>query len=166
MQRCPAVPTAPKAMAGITISMSAVSSTMMQLLPPNSRMVFPNRLDTASLTYRPIFVEPVKETSRTRGSLIRVSPIVEPGPITVLKIWGASTEDKTSLHMFCTAIVQSGVVDEGFQMVVLPQMAAINAFQLQTATGKLKALITPTIPRGCHCSYIRCSTRSECIVFP
>ena len=28
------------------------------------------------------------------------------------------------------------------------------AFQLQTATGKLKAEMIPTIPIGCHCSYI------------
>ena len=35
-----------------------------------------------------------------------------------------------------------------------------------TATGKLKAVITPTTPSGCHCSYIRCAGRSECIVLP
>ncbi|SVD43816.1 uncharacterized protein METZ01_LOCUS396670, partial [marine metagenome] len=45
------------------------------------------------------------------------------------------------------AIAQSGVDDDGFQIVVFPQMAAMNAFQLQTATGKLKALITPTGPK-------------------
>ena len=44
--------------------------------------------------------------------------------------------------------------EDGFHMVVFPHIAAINAFQLQTATGKLKALITPVIPIGCHCSYI------------
>ena len=48
-----------------------------------------------------------------------------------------------------------GVKDEGFQRVVLPQIAAKKAFQLQTATGKLNAEITPVIPKGCHCSYIR-----------
>jgi len=36
-----------------------------------------------------------------------------------------------------------------------PAIAARNAFQDQTATGKLNAVITPTGPRGCHCSYIR-----------
>ena len=31
-------------------------------------------------------------------------------------------------------------------------MAARKAFQAQTATGKLKAVMTPTGPSGCHCS--------------
>ena len=42
-------------------------------------------------------------------------------------------------------------------------MAARNAFHDQTATGKLKALMTPTTPSGCHCSNMRCFGRSECI---
>ena len=42
----------------------------------------------------------------------------------------------------------------------------MNAFQAQTATGKLNAVITPTTPKGCHCSYIRCRVRSECMVRP
>ena len=53
------------------------------------------------------------------------------------------------------ALAYSGVDDDGFQIVVLPQIAAINAFQAHTATGKLKADITPIAPSGCHCSYIR-----------
>ena len=39
-------------------------------------------------------------------------------------------------------------------------------FQDQTATGKLNAVIVPTRPSGCHCSYMRCCGRSECIVLP
>ena len=48
-----------------------------------------------------------------------------------------------------------GVLEEGFQIVVFPQIAAMKAFHAQTATGKLNAEITPIGPRGCHCSYIR-----------
>ena len=33
--------------------------------------------------------------------------------------------------------------------------SASAAFQDQTATGKLKALMTPMGPSGCHCSYMR-----------
>ena len=126
----------------------------MQLFPPNSSITLPKRLETFSLTCRPTFVEPVNETSEIFLSFIISSPIVSPGPITVLKILGALNLVKTSLHIFCTAIAQRGVDGDGFQIVVFPQIAAINAFQLQTATGKLNALITPTIPSGCHCSYI------------
>ena len=80
--------------------------------------------------------------------------MVEPLPITKLKILGTSLSASTSLQIFCTAIAQRAVDEDGFHIVVFPHIAAMNAFQLQTATGKLNALITPVMPRGCHCSYI------------
>ena len=49
----------------------------------------------------------------------------------------------------------SGVSDDGRQSTQSPHTAAIMAFHAHTATGKLKALITPTMPSGCHCSYMR-----------
>ena len=51
-------------------------------------------------------------------------------------------------------------------MTVSPAMTARNAFQAQTATGKLKAVMTPTGPSGCHCSLIRCAGRSDGMVAP
>ena len=53
---------------------------------------------------------------------------------------------------------------DGFQIVMSPQIAARKLFQAHTATGKLNALMTPTRPTGCHCSYMRWPGRSECIV--
>ena len=64
-------------------------------------------------------------------------------------IWKPS--EKTPL----TAIAVSGVFSEAFQTVASPQTAARAAFHDQTATGKLKALITATTPSGCHCSIKR-----------
>ena len=43
-------------------------------------------------------------------------------------------------------MAHNGVLEEGFQITTFPQIAAINAFHAQTATGKLNAVITPTIP--------------------
>ena len=60
----------------------------------------------------------------------------------------------------------SGVVGEGFQIIVSPATAAIAAFHDHTATGKLNAVMIPTVPSGCHCSRIVCSGRSECIDSP
>ena len=71
---------------------------------------------------------------------------------------------KASLQIFCAATAHRGVLGDGFQMLTLPVTAAISAFQDHTATGKLKALMMPTRPSGCHCSYMRCSGRSECMV--
>ncbi len=61
----------------------------------------------------------------------------------------------TGAMTFCTAMAHSGALEEGFQMELSPHTVAIMAFQAHTATGKLKALMMPTMPRGCHCSYIR-----------
>ena len=49
----------------------------------------------------------------------------------------------------------SGVCDDGFQTTGSPQTIARAVFQLQTATGKLKAVMTPIGPSGCHVSIIR-----------
>src|SRR3990167_11544061 len=64
------------------------------------------------------------------------------------------------------ASAHKGTLEEGFHTTTSPQMAARKAFHAHTAIGKLKAVITPTMPSECHCSYIRCFFRSECIVFP
>ena len=58
------------------------------------------------------------------------------------------------------------VSGDGFQIMVSPQTAAMKAFQDQTATGKLNALMIPMGPSGCHCSYMRWPGRSECMVLP
>ena len=50
--------------------------------------------------------------------------------------------------MFWQAIAQSGVFSDGFQIVTFPQIHAKAVFHDQTATGKLKAVIIPTIPSG------------------
>jgi hypothetical protein len=68
--------------------------------------------------------------------------------------------------MACVASAVSGVFSEGFQTTASPQTSASAAFQLQTATGKLKAEITPTTPSGCQVSIIRWLGRSVAIVRP
>ena len=60
----------------------------------------------------------------------------------------------------------SGVRSLGFQTTGSPHTSARAEFQLQTATGKLKAVITATGPSGCQVSSIRCPGRSEAIVRP
>jgi hypothetical protein len=57
--------------------------------------------------------------------------------------------------IFVTATPHRGTLLDGFHNVESPHTAAKAEFQLHTATGKLKAVITPTTPSGCHCSNIR-----------
>ena len=66
--------------------------------------------------------------------------------------------------MQATAV--SGVFSDGFQMTGLPQTRLIAAFHDQTATGKLKAVMTATGPIGCHTSIRRWPGRSDAIVRP
>ena len=64
------------------------------------------------------------------------------------------------------ARADKGACSDGFHTTGSPQTSARAVFHDQTATGKLKALITPTTPRGCQVSMSRCPGRSELIVFP
>ena len=145
---CPAVPTAPKTAPMILILMSAFSVMMMALFPPNSRIDFPKRLATFCPTILPTLVEPVKETKEILLSLTNASPISW-SAITKLEIpSGSPFSLATSAKIFWQAIAQSGVFSDGFQTTTFPQIQANDAFQAQTATGKLKAEITPTIPSG------------------
>ncbi|MNT60518.1 hypothetical protein D3C72_1981040 [compost metagenome] len=60
----------------------------------------------------------------------------------------------------------SGVFSDGFQTTELPQTIASAVFHDQTATGKLKAEMTPTTPSGCQVSIMRWPGRSVAIVRP
>ncbi len=166
VQRWPAVPTLPNTTARSARSRFASSITTMALLPPSSRMVRPSRRATTSATCRPACVEPVKLTSGMFRSSIMRSPTERPSPITRLKTPLRPWRSNTRLQIFCTAMAVSGVLDDGFQITQSPHTAAIMAFHAHTATGKLKALTTPTTPRGCHCSYMRWPGRSLCMVKP
>ena len=128
---------------------------MIALLPESSSRHLPKRPATRIATSRPTREEPVKDSSATAGSSTSRCASALPGPST--SNWntgGAPQRSSTALQIFCTAMAVSGALGEGFQTVALPQIAARNAFQLHTATGKLKALMTPTTPSGCHSSRI------------
>ncbi len=113
------------------------------------------RLATRSPTMRPTLVEPVKLTSGTRRSSTKDCASSLPASLNRKNRSGKPPSLSASLQMRMAAIADNGVLGEGFQIEMSPQTAATNEFQAQTATGKLKALITPTTPSGCHCSIIR-----------
>jgi hypothetical protein len=108
---------------------------------------------------------PVAEINGTRASETMRSPI-SVGPMSRFITPRRSLRWRTPLTMCWTAIAVRGTLCDGFQTMVSPQTAAIIAFQAQTAPGKLKAVMMPTTPSGCHCSYMRCSGRSLCIALP
>ena len=124
------------------------------LFPPSSRMVRPKRLLTISDTKRPTAVDPVKDMSGTRLSETRSEPTSAPPE---QRVWMdlKPKVTKTSLMIRWTAMAQRQVVGAGFQIIMSPQMKARAAFQPATATGKLKAVMHPTRPRGFQASIMK-----------
>src|SRR5574340_214919 len=168
VQRWPAVPQAPKTMPRTARSRSAEGATTTALLPPSSSRQRPNRAATLGPTARPIRVDPVDDSSATRGSSTSRAP-TSAGPIsTCASAAGASAPKRCRArsNSAWVASAASGVFSLGFQTTALPHTSASAAFQAQTATGKLNAVTTPTTPSGCHCSIIRCPGRSLAIVSP
>ncbi len=155
VQRWPAVPTAPKRIARTARSDPGV-------FRDDDRVVAAKLQDGAAESCRNGLddpaadgVEPVNDTSGRRPSPSMRSPITDPGPTSRLNTPSASWSAATGATRCCTATAHSGTGSAGFQMTGSPHTAASAAFQDQTATGKLKAVMTPTGPSGCHCSIIR-----------
>ena len=148
-------------------SRSAVGATIAALLPPSSRMARAKRAARRGATARPIAVLPVAETSGTSGESTSCWPMVASPMRRLERFLGAAPNLATAFSkMAWTARAVKGVFSLGFQTTELPQTRASAAFQLQTATGKLKAEMTPTTPSGCQVSIMRCLARSEGMVRP
>lgn len=131
------------------------------LFPPSSKRQLPNLSLTFCLIIFPTLVEPVKEIKGILLSYVILWPMSTPPCTTVTTLGFILFSAKTSPMILAHAIVIKDVVGAPFQTTKLPQIRAIAAFQPKTALGKLKAVITPTIPRGFHTSIMKCSGLSE-----
>src|SRR6187397_2034704 len=160
---CPAVPTAPNKAPRIDISISASFEIIIALLPPSSSNALPNLAPTAAPTAFPILVEPVADNRGILASFAIHSPTSRPPMIKEETPSGTLFFANTSEIICWHAIPHKGVFSDGFHTQTSPQTNASILFQLQTATGKLNAEMIPTIPNGCHCSYMRCPGRSLCM---
>src|SRR5262245_8427864 len=94
----------------------------------------------------PMRVEPVAEIRGSRGSRTIGSPTSLTEPMAMLNTPGHSYSCITRSQILCTAMAHSGTLCDGFHTVGSPHTAAMAAFHAHTATGKLKAVITPTGP--------------------
>jgi hypothetical protein len=112
-------------------------------------------------------VLPVALISATRGSPTSASPVSRPPIATCDNPFGASPKRAAARSKSpWQASAVSEVFSEGFHTSVSPQARASDAFHAHTATGKLKAVMTPTTPSGCQVSIILCPGRSEAMVSP
>ncbi len=112
MQRCPAVPTAPKTIARTAISRSAEGATIIALLPPSSRIGLPQRAITAGPTDAPIRVDPVAEITGTMRLSTSASPKAGP-PMTSWASPSGASPNRASARskIACVAKAVSGRSD-------------------------------------------------------
>ena len=126
-----------------------VGATIVALLPPSSRSAAEARARRSGRRRGPCAVEPVAETSGTRGSSTSASPTSRPpmsDRATGRRGRIAEARERRARSSACTASAVSGVFSDGFQTTGSPQTSASAAFHAHTATGKLKAVMTPTTP--------------------
>ena len=131
----------------IVKSKSAEGQTIAALLPPSSRRSLPNLSATIGANSLPILVLPVAETRLILASShIDTASALAPSRIKI-----KSENSPLTLSQACfIPFAQSFEWGLGFQIILLPHTAAKQKFHAKTAMGKLKAVIHPTTPIGCH----------------
>ena len=135
-----------------------MGATIIALLPPSSSSERPSRAATRGATapaHRASSRSP--RPAARRGSSASCAH-GRPPPITHLEqAVGHARRCRSAAR--CSSVWQasavSGVCVDGFQITGSPQTSGERRVPAQTATGKLKAVITPTGPSGCHFSIIR-----------
>ena len=95
------------------------------------------------------------DTIGTPGWAASAAPTSAPPWSTWLSPAGAPTSAAARWNSASHASAVSGVLSDGFQTTGSPATSASAAFHDQTATGKLKAVITAHGPIGCHVSISR-----------
>ena len=88
-------------------------------------------------------------------SLAILSPISGPPTHNVTIDFGSPFFSKIFYIILTVAIAIKGVVGAGFHKVIFPPIIDNAKFHPKTAFGKLKAVITPTIPNGFHYSIMK-----------
>jgi hypothetical protein len=144
VQRWPAVPTAPNTMAGNRQLQVGGFVDDDRVVAAQFQQRATHALRHALADQRPTLVDPVKLISGTRLSSTKVCASRGAGIVEQeedVREAGLGQRLVADLHR---AMADSGVFGEGFQMLMSPQIAATNAFQAHTATGKLNALMIPT----------------------
>jgi hypothetical protein len=114
----------------------------------------------------PILDDPVKESNGILVSLDIAYPISAPPCKTVRTFGLILFFNKTSRTIFAVAIVTKDEVGAPFQATVFPQIQAMAAFHANTALGKLKAVTTPTVPKGFQDYIMKCSGLYELKTVP
>ena len=130
----------------IAASMSASSNTMNGALPPSSIAVLSTLSAALCRSLRPTSVEPVNDTTRTRGSCSMASTT---GPerrdgITLTTPAGTPASSRIGI----SASMVSGVSDAGLSTTGQPAASAGPILRVAIAAGKFHGVTSTAMPAG------------------
>ncbi len=128
-------------------SRSASSKTRKGALPPSSIDTFSTLSAAAAISERPTSVEPVKDSLRSRPSLMS-GPVVGPDEEVVMML-KTPPGSPASSSVWPSASIDSGVCFAGFMTTVQPAATAGPTLRVPMAIGKFQGVIMSDGPTGC-----------------
>ncbi len=134
-------------------SMSASSNTMKGALPPSSIAGFTTLSAASCRSLRPTSVEPVNETTRTRGSCsiaLTTLPDEREG-MTLTTPAGTPASSRIGI----SASMVSGVSDAGLSTTGQPAASAGPILRVAMAAGKFHGVTSTATPAGLCCTTMR-----------
>src|SRR4051794_12197457 len=135
---------------------------MTTFLPPISRWTFLNVGAAARLTWRPTLVDPVNDTTATRGSVVIAVP-TSASPVIMLTTPRGMPASIRTLTKLCA---ESGVFEDGLKTTVLPQTSAGMIFHDGIAIGKFHGVMIEQTPSGWRTDMANLLRSSEGTVWP
>src|SRR5207245_1055414 len=130
----------------IAASMSASSKTMNGALPPSSMAGLTTLSAASCRSLRPTSVEPVKETTRTRGSCsIALTTLPDEREGMTLT---APAGTPASSRIGISASMVSGVSEAGLSTTVQPAASAGPILRVAMAAGKFPGVTGPALEGG------------------
>src|ERR1700682_3048741 len=109
---------------------STSASTMEASFPPNSRVIRLRSFAAASMTRRPVAVDPVNEILLTPGWLVSHGPSSSPPETTFKTPAGRRSRASSPILRHVR-----GVKGEGLRTTVLPVQSAAETFHMESRTG-------------------------------
>ncbi len=102
-------------------------------------------LAAASMTPRPVAVEPVKWTMSTSVLSASTRPVSEPSPVTTLTT-PSGMPASAAMRPISSAVLE--VNSEGLTTTVQPAASAKGSFWARIRVGKFHGMMSPATPTG------------------
>ena len=148
----------------IAASMSASSNTMNGALPPSSIAGLRIWSAASCSSLRPTSVEPVKETTRTRGSCSMAETTLPDERDGMTLTTPAGTPASSSAGI--SASMVSGVSEAGLSTTGQPAASAGPILRVAIAAGKFHGVTSTAMPAGLCCTTMRAPEAGAIEIWP